>query len=257
MICPKCGTTLPYASHFCGNCGANLSVAPSTSTNSTAGNTPPPPFSPPPHEAPRSPGEFPRSGAAVQGLIARVKGILLNPASEWVTIEREPSTTMDIYKGYVAPLAAIGVVAAFIGSTVVGVTYPIIGHVRTGIGAGLALAIFTYLLQFVGVFVVAWIVDALAPTFEAQRDPLRALKVTAYSFTPGWVAGALNILPMLGGLAALIGLYALYLFYLGLPVLMRAPQEKSLGYTAVVVVCAVVAWLVIGLLTSCLFGGAV
>ena len=42
----------------------------------------------------------------------------------------------------------------------------------------------------------------------------------------------------------------LYLLYLGLPVLMKAPAEKALGYTAVVIIAAIVLFLIVGLETG-------
>jgi hypothetical protein len=159
----------------------------------------------------------------------------------------------------VAPLAAIGVIASFLGQVLVGIPVPMLGTVRVGVGAGLAAAIVHFLLTFVSVFIVAMIVDALAPTFGGQKNALAALKVTAYSFTAAWVGAILTILPALGLLAALIGLYGLYLLYLGLPVLMRAPADRALGYTVVVVLCAIVVNIVIvsitGLVTGGLFAG--
>jgi hypothetical protein len=110
-----------------------------------------------------------------------------------------------------------------------------------------------YALTFVGVFVVAFIVDALAPTFGGQKDPLKALKVTAYSFTASWLASVFQIIPMLGWLG-LVGLYSLYLLYLGLPVLMRSPKDKAIGYTVVVCLCAVVAWIIIGAVSGAVIG---
>ena len=53
----------------------------------------------------------------------------------------------------------------------------------------------------------------------------------------------------------MLGLYALYLLYLGLPKLMKSPEDKAIGYTAVVVICAIVLSIVIGVLTTCI-GGA-
>ena len=113
---------------------------------------------------------------------------------------------------------------------------------------------FTYrhLVELVGDDeLIAWLVDVLAPTFGGQRDPLRALKLTAYSYTAAWVAGILQIVPALGVLALLAGCYGLYLLYLGLPVLMRCPKEKSLGYTIVLILCAIVVSAVIGILSTC------
>ena len=41
-------------------------------------------------------------------------------------------------------------------------------------------------------------------------------------------------------------LYGLYLFYVGLPILMETPKEKVLGYFVVVIVVAVIVSVLIG-----------
>jgi hypothetical protein len=122
--------------------------------------------------------------------------------------------------------------------------------VRLGAGAAFAGTVLHFVQTFVSVFVVALIVDALAPTFGGRKDALRALKVTAYSFTPAWVAAVLTVLPSLGPIAGLLGLYGLYLLYLGLPVLMRSPADRSLGYTVVIVLCAIVLSLLVAIVTG-------
>jgi hypothetical protein len=63
-----------------------------------------------------------------------------------------------------------------------------------------------------------------------------------------WIAGLLQIVPVLGVLALIGALYALYLLYLGLPRLMKSPPDKTLGYFGAVIVCAIV----IGLIGSTL-----
>ncbi|MFA5083285.1 MAG: YIP1 family protein, partial [Hydrogenophilaceae bacterium] len=79
-------------------------------------------------------------------------------------------------------------------------------------------------------------------------------KAAAYSFTPAWLAGVLNLIPSLGVLVLLASLYGIYLLYLGLPVLMKAPEDKALPYTVIVVVCAIVVGVLIGVVAG-LFGG--
>ena len=53
------------------------------------------------------------------------------------------------------------------------------------------------------------------------------------------------MIPVLGILVVLASFYGLYLLYLGLPVLMRSPKEKAVGYTVVTVLCAILAGIVI------------
>ena len=175
-------------------------------------------------------------------LMDRVKNICLTPNTEWPVIALEPASAGGLISGYVAPLMGVGVVAGFIGGSIVGRSMLFVGGTyRTPIVTGLGLGIFTFVVGIVGVFILSLIINALAPTFGGQKDSTQALKVAAYAYTPAWVAGVLQILPSLGVLAALLGgVYGLYLLYLGLPVLMKAPKEKAAGYTVVVVVCAVV-----------------
>ena len=189
------------------------------------------------------------------GLLARIKGILLSPATEWPLIAAEPTTAGSIYMSYVLPLVLIGVIAGFLGSVLIGVSVPFIGAVRTGILVGLLGAVIKFIFAFVGVWILSWLIDVLAPTFGGQRDSLRSLKVAAYSFTPAWVAGIFLIIPMLGIIASLAGLYGLYLLFLGLPVLMRCPVDKAVGYTVVIVLCAIVMSVVLAVLSTCAIGG--
>lgn len=177
-------------------------------------------------------------------MIARIKGILLNPTQEWQTISNESTTIAELYKNYVVFLAAIGPVAAVIGMSIVGINLPFVGAVRIPITTALASAIVQYILTLVGVYVIALIIDSLAPTFLGVKNLNQAFKVATYSFTAGWVAGIFAIIPTLSVLG-ILGLYGIYLLYLGLPLLMKAPKDKSLGYTIAVIVAAIVMFVMI------------
>jgi hypothetical protein len=171
-------------------------------------------------------------------LVERVKAILLTPKSEWLVIEREPGDPAYLFMNYVAILAAIPAVCGFIGLSLVGIV---------SIGSGLVFAIVSYLLAFVFVYVLGLIIDALAPTFEAHKNPSNALKLAVYSMTPGWVAGILLLIPIsvLSILGLIADLYGLYLLWVGLPLLMKAPEEKAVVYTAATAICAIVTFIVI------------
>jgi hypothetical protein len=171
-------------------------------------------------------------------LVDRVKGILLTPRTEWEAIDAEQTTAAELFRGYIAPLAAIGPVAQLIGDTVVGIPLPFGGTIRLPFGTALISALLTYVLTLAGTYILALVIDALAPTFNGQRGQIQALKLAAYASTAAWVAGVFAIIPWLRPLM-IVGLYSLYLLYLGLPVLMKSPREKVLPYTAVVVLAAI------------------
>jgi hypothetical protein len=188
-------------------------------------------------------------------LVARVKAILLTPRSEWPVIAAEPNSIGGLYTGYILIMAAIPAVIRFVSSSLIGVSVPFLGNYRVDLGTGLTLALVTYALSLLGVFVVALIVDALAPTFGGQKDKVQALKVVAYSYTASWVAAIIGIIPGLGLLSALAGLfYGLYLLNVGLPFTMKCPPEKSLGYTVVTIIAAIVVGIVLNLVIGSVGG---
>jgi hypothetical protein len=171
-------------------------------------------------------------------LIARVKNILLEPKTEWPQIAAEAATAQSIYLNYVLILAAIGPLALLIRMSVLG-------------------AVVQYIIALVVTFLLALIVDALAPTFGGEKNFVQSLKLVAYSYTAAWVAGILLLIPILGAIIALLAaIYTLYTFYLGVPVLKKCPQDKAVGYTIVVVICAILLGGVLAsLLLSMVIGG--
>ena len=177
-------------------------------------------------------------------LIERVQAILLKPRQTWPAIAAEGGDTASIFTGYVMILAAIPAVAGFIGLTLVGVGGFGLSY-RLPILGGLAQMIVSYLLTLVMVFVLALIVNALAPTFGGSKDSLRALKLVAYGVTASFLGGIFNLIPALGLLGVLASLYSIYLIYTGIAVMMRCPPDKAGAYTAVVIVCGIVASIVI------------
>lgn len=184
-------------------------------------------------------------GAAGQGLFARVKATLTRPGETWDVIDGEPASIGGLFRGYVIPLAAIPVVASFIGlalfgSGAFGVT------IRYSPVFLVIQAVASYALSLIMVYVVALVIDGLAPNFGGTKDRVQAFKLAAYAPTAAWVSGIFALYPPLAMVGLLGGLYTLYLLYVGLPKLMKAPTERATGYFAVVLVACIVVGLVLG-----------
>ena len=183
-------------------------------------------------------------------IVDRAKSICLSPNTEWPVIAAEPASAGGLVTGYVAPMAAIGAVAGFVGGSIIGRTLPYIGSYRVPFFSGLVVALFTFCMAIVGVFVLSFIINALAPTFGGEQNSTQAMKLAVYSYTPAWIAGVLQLLPLVGIFAIFAAFYGLYLLYLGIPRLMKCPDDKAIPYTAVVVVCAIVLSFVITLIAG-------
>jgi hypothetical protein len=174
-------------------------------------------------------------------LIARVQAILLRPKSEWPVIAREPDTAASLYKQYVMILAAIPALAGFLRGSLIGYADQYLGTSRMDIGAGLSGIVVEYALTLAAVYVLALIIDSTAPLFGAKRDPMQALKLSAYSQTATWVASAGKLLPHALSLMLIFfaTVYGVYLLYVGLPHTMKSSERRSAGYAAVIVIAAI------------------
>jgi hypothetical protein len=194
-------------------------------------------------------------GPRAVSLIARVQGILLRPKSEWEIIDKEAATTQDLFVGYVCLLAAIPAVCALIGGQIFGYGVLFV-HIHPPLLMSITSAVVGYALALVMTFVLALIIDALAPSFDGEKIQIQAMKVAAYSGTAGWVAGVFSLIPALAFLGGLCALYGLYLLYTGLPRVMKSPPEKTMGYTAVTILCAIVLYIVVMLVMGVVAGPA-
>jgi hypothetical protein len=250
MNCAKCSHPNAEGTRFCANCGAAISAeaakpapAPGVAFTAAAAGT-----------SATASAAWEDMKKQFPGLVERAKNILLKPNAEWPVIAAETTSTGKLYTGYIVPLAAIGPLASIIGMSLVGISVPFLGTIRTPILSSVSYAVVAFILALVGVFVLALIIDALAPTFSGEKNQAQALKVAAYSYTPAWLAGILGVIPMLSLLGVIAALYGLYLLYLGLPILMKAPKEKAVGYTVVVVLCAIVLGVVFGAISGTMMG---
>jgi hypothetical protein len=186
-------------------------------------------------------------------IVQRAKDLLLDPKATWPTIEAESASVQSIYVPYVITLAAISAVAGFIGMSIVGVGGFGVSF-RVPVIPGLLNMVVGFVLALAMVFVMALITDALAPTFGGQKNQINALKLIGYGSTAGFLGGVFSVIPALSVLGLLAALYSIYLIYTGVPVLMKCPKDKALAYTAVLLVCGIVAGLILSW-ASVMFGG--
>lgn len=185
-------------------------------------------------------------------IVERAKNILTKPKEEWLVIDQESTPVSQLVTSYLIPLALIPAVAAFI-------KYGFIGF-GPYIGASLTLGIKYALVSFVstvgGVYLSAFVIDALSTTFGSTKDFRQAMQLVVYSYTPMLIAGIFKIIPGLGFLG-IVGLYGLYLLYLGIAPLMKTPQDKVAGYFVLsLVVIIVIYFLLAALISAIIFGGS-
>lgn len=184
-------------------------------------------------------------------LVDRAKNILVEPKAEWPRIAAEPATIPELFKDYAVLLALLPLVGGLLGALVV----PILGF-----GYFAPLAIISYIVGLLLLYVMGMVADAIAPGFGGIKDRIAAMKLVVYAATPVWVAGFLTFIPGIGVLIGFAGfLYAAYLIYLGATTVLRVPDGKAAAFSAVLIVIWILLQMVIGgaiatMMVSSMFG---
>ncbi len=186
-------------------------------------------------------------------IFSRAYGLVRDPRAEWEQIKAEKTNIPSILLGYVAPLAAIPPLAGAIGGIAFGEQ---VGEtvVRTDPGTVLVTAIVTFFASIALVYFLGILINTLAENFDAERDDLAAQKVAAYSMTPAFISGLFSLWPPLWWIG-LIGIaMTAFLFYRGLPILMRCPNERAMGYATTVGLAGLIAFVILFSVSGCVVG---
>jgi len=179
-------------------------------------------------------------------ILSRAYGLLREPKKEWQQIRAEETTVPAILLGYVAPLAAIPPICDLIGSTLFN------RMLQVAPGEALIRGVVTWLVSVALVFLLGLLINTLADNFDADRDDLSAHKIAAYSMTPAFLSGVFSLWPPLWWLSLFALGAMVFLMYRGLPILMKAPEDRALSYAATVTIAAMVAGVVLFSLASCI-----
>jgi hypothetical protein len=188
--------------------------------------------------------------------LGRLKGMLIAPKAEFAQIAAAGTATSRIYTGFVMPLALLDALIGFIHVSIVGTAEPLTGTVRVPVTGGLLTALLVFAFGLLGIGVVAWVIDALAPFFGAVPDRRLASATAAYASTPIWLATVLVPFPTVWApVEVLAVMYHTWLLYVGLRVLMRAARDRVLGYATTVVLCTILLEIVFTMASTALSGG--
>jgi len=250
-FCTSCGSELREGVKFCPSCGKPIQAESQPQPPVNQPVTPPPP---PVYQAPQPAYEEPVYGTTKHtNLIQRVINIITKPKEEWRVIASEKPDTTKLLVGYALILAAIPAIASFIKFGVIGVTYW--GYTSRSIAGGIQYGLVQLLSALIGVYILAWIIDLLAPSFDSKKDFGRSLQLAVYSTTPQWLAGILLLLgTSMSILVLVIGLYAIYLLAVGMPVIKETPKEKVVGYVVVTIIAMIVLTFVVALIIGAIVG---
>lgn len=245
-FCPSCGAELKEGAKFCASCGFQI--------QSQAAPPPPPQYQEPQQtfEPKEATSAFTDAITGKTNIVQRVINILTKPKLEWPVINNEQPNTMKLIFGYALILALIPAIASFISFGVIGTS--VMGYTYRSISGGVMQALTQFFSAVIGVYLLAWVIDLLAPSFDSTKNFGKSLQLAVYSSTAQWVAGILLLIPGIRWLSFLVGLYAIYLLATGMPVMKNTPKEKVIGYVIITIIVMIAIALVLGLILGAIFG---
>jgi len=182
-------------------------------------------------------------------LFNRTWGLMIKPRKEWIKIASEKPSVVGLLFKYVLVLALIP--PFFILFYVLIFEHKDIFLRLTGFYYGYTKAISNYCTSIISIYFISFIMNKLAPSFGAEKNYGRALQTIVFSMTPYWVCGFIYQIPGLSTyLIVLVAIYAIYLLFSGLPLMMKTPAKKAASYAVVTFVFTILVVSVLNLLSK-------
>ena len=182
-------------------------------------------------------------------IIERAKNILMTPKTEWLVIDTEQATPMTLLTGYVLPLAILASLAKILN-----------GLFLPGVFGSYFIwaAVIGFISILIGFYISIYVIDLLAPSFDSEKNLNKSAQLVAYSNTPVWVAGFLSFIPVIGTLLAIAGwVYSIFLFYNGLGILKKTPEDKKVVYMVVAIIVMIAITFIISAILMAVFASII
>ncbi len=162
----------------------------------------------------------------LNAIIKRTVNILVRPVEEWQEIEKENTTKGVVFTGYALPYIIVIALASAIGSLIFSLGFFSIPYV-------IATTVVSVIVPVAGIFISAYIINALAPGFGSTPNIGNAFKLVIYSYTASFLVSIVTgLLPVLIFIS-IAGLYSIYILWVGFVPMMKTPEDKKVAYAIV------------------------
>ncbi len=180
-------------------------------------------------------------------MFSHLIGILFNPSEQWKSIRDVDCTIGKCYCSYVFIMAAIAPVSGYFGTTRYGWEIGAREAVKLSHDSALTIAIAYYLVMLVGVFSMGAMIHWMGKTYGAQQTLSRCIRLAAFTATPLFLVGFVELFPILWlnfviGLPALA--YSVKLLYTGVPIMMEIDDDRGFLFSSSILAVGMVALVV-------------
>lgn len=180
-------------------------------------------------------------------MFSYVIGMIIRPHYQWRQLSRRlPGMGGAMF--YLLVMAALPALAWYYGVTQVGWQVGYGKLVRMTPDSARMIMVLFYITQVLAVLGIGFMVHWMSRTYGAESTLATGVAVIGLAATPLFLAGLVGVYPVLW-LDLLIGMaavaYAIYLLYLGIPIVMNVSEERGFLFASAVIAAGMVGVLMI------------
>jgi hypothetical protein len=176
-------------------------------------------------------------------LYHRTKYFIINPGKAWEVVHREARPMKFVRGSFFLPLIILVTVSAFLGSLFfINTTLKPMYSVLTAVN--------TFLFLYLGVYASAFALREVLKIMGLGHDFLVAFKLVAYSMAPIFLSLTVSRLFESLLFINVLGLYGLYIFWIGTEVMVNPPDNRKLPLIILSVAAMLVVFLLLQVLLS-------
>ncbi|USD22216.1 Yip1 family protein [Microbulbifer variabilis] len=176
-------------------------------------------------------------------MLTHMFGLMLQPRKQWELISCLPEKKLRRQISYVIILALFPAIAWYFGTTQVGWSIGNGNPVRITGQSALELVAVFYCTMVLAVVSIGYLIHWMARTYGAETHPMKGVVVAGFTATPIFLAGIAGIYPVLWLdilLATVAVAYAVYLLYLGIPIVMGVSEERGFLFASAIITVSLV-----------------
>jgi len=157
-------------------------------------------------------------------IFIRVRNLMLHPVSEWKEIVAENNNRKTVYLRFVIPWLCLIAVATIIG------TWLTTSREEYSLGFVLYKVVFLWASLSVGLYLSTYVITEIMAHQVGSRDYNRDFALIAYSSGAAYLVIAFVALFPFFNELLILAFYSCYLFWRGIPCLIRVEGQKQMIY---------------------------
>ena len=175
-------------------------------------------------------------------------GVLFNPATEWQKLSSLSDREVKKLLPFPIFMSLLPAIAFYIGTTEIGWQVLDRPVTRMTPESAIPLSVLFYCAIIGAMVFIGWMIHWMSVTFDANSFVIKGVVLMGYACTPIFLAGLFAVYPVWWFdilLATVACCYAIRLVYLGVPPMMKIPEERGFLYASAVFMVALVYMVVV------------